>query len=337
MFPRSKHTTGAIIIVALFALSSTAADARWFRRARPQQTAPSNRRDPLATQQWKVGQGPPRATILFLHGLGCGPDGQLIKRLVGAFNQLPGGASYKVVAPWLRPVRKNSRGTIVSAGCHTMSDQLQRARQVLRGENRPVVLLGHSFGGKAALQLAREFPDKVSCVVGLAPSVNMLYSYWKNLTGERGLPDDAQRICRKLDRYQNRLRDQLATARRSGDRDAIANAKEQLDYHTTMKDLVQFNEPRVERGIRTPTLVLQGTEDRAVSVHYARRFADRARNPGVQLTELQGLDHHFLKYKASALLPTVDRRATERVTQQMAARISGFIDQHQHRQQPTRD
>jgi pimeloyl-ACP methyl ester carboxylesterase len=335
MYPRSIHTT-ALTVIAVVALSSAPADARWLRRARAQQAAPAaNQRDPLATQRWKVGQGPPRATILFLHGLGCGPDGQLINRLVGAFNQLPGGASYKVVAPWLRPVRKNSRGKIVGAGCHTMSDQLQRARQVLRGENRPVVLLGHSFGGKAALQLAREFPDKVACVVGLAPSVNMLYSYWKNLTGERGLPDDAQRICRKLDRYQNLLRDQLATARRSGDRDAIADAREQLDYHTTMKDLVQFNEPRVERGIRTPTLVLQGTEDRAVSIHYARRFADRARNPGVELAELPGLDHHFLKYKAATLLPTVDRRATERATRQMATRIAGFIDQH--RQQPTRD
>jgi alpha-beta hydrolase superfamily lysophospholipase len=96
-----------------------------------------------------------------------------------------------------------------------------------------------------------------------------------------------------------------------------------------MRDLIQFQEPRVESGIRTPTLVFHGTDDRAVSIHYARRFAEPDRNPGATLVELPGTGHQFLKYKRSLLGdPVVDRRATERMTREMAATVSSFISDH---------
>jgi len=306
------------ILVALVLLAgarSGTAEARGlFGHSRPEGGARAGTVDPLGTQCWRTGRGAPSATIVFLHGLGCTPRDPLIQRLVRELDHR--GDSFLVVAPWLRPASLNRRGELISSGTQTMSDQLRRARQLLDQQDGPVVLLGHSFGGKAALELAREYPDKVACVVGLAPSVNMLYSYWKRLTGERGLPDDRGVIHRRLDAYRGELRRQLGAARGL----EAMQLRGELDYLAVMKDLVSFDEARVERGLERPTLVLHGTDDQAVSIHYARRLAEA--NPGVRLVEIPEVGHGFAE-RAS-----VDGSRGP-VIRQLAGEISEFIDAHQ--------
>jgi pimeloyl-ACP methyl ester carboxylesterase len=181
--------------------------------------------------------------------------------------------------------------------------------------------MGHSFGGKAAFQLAQEFPDKVRCVIALAPSVNMLYSYWKGLTGERGLPD-AQTINARLGQHKQELGVLLAQAKQDRTMAGASRAKQlsgELRYLDVMKDMVGFNETAVEQRLRTPTLVLHGIDDEAVSIHYVRRL--REANPAVTLKEYENAGHGF----AIEGRLGVDQRATSRLTADMAREISGFI------------
>jgi len=308
------HQPHALFLAIALSLTAAPAGAKGLgQRLRNVFRPVPAQQDPLAASRWQVGAGNPRGTVIFLHGLGCNPNDPVITSLVRELKRQPG--SYRVVSPWLRPVRLGQMG-VESDGLHTMSDQLQRARQAIEQEPGKVVLMGHSFGGKAALQLAREYPNKVACVVGLAPSVNMLRSYWKQLTGERGLPPDAQRMHQTIDGHRGRLVQQLQVARAQGDREASKQLSEAVGYAAVMKDLVAYNEPQVEVGLRTPTLVLHGTEDNAVSIHYARRFVEQ--NPGAHLVELPDVGHGFKAPLGSG----------RNVSAELAQPIHQFINTH---------
>ncbi len=269
--------------------------------------------DPLATQKWKVGEGAPRTTIVYLHGLGSSPTDSLSQRLLEGLSER--GESAEVIAPWMRPMKRGADGDIQTAGLQTMSDQLERARVTIAAQPGKMILVGHSFGGKAALQLAKEFPDKVQAVVGLAPSVNMLYSHWKLVTGERGLPD-AQTIQQGLDTYEKEMHARLSYAS-EGEARAI---KSDIRYNLVMKDLIKY-EPSLERNVKTPTLVLHGTDDQAVSIHYARRFQEA--NPQVRLIEFEGLGHGLDRFG--------DDEVTREATQKIAGHVVEWIEQHRER------
>ncbi|MEO9193217.1 MAG: alpha/beta hydrolase [Polyangia bacterium] len=221
---------------------------------------------------------------IFLHGLGGEPTHFPLNELTHALGAL--GTDLSIEAPWLRPVRVDSEGVAHSTGAHTMTDQLARARAAIDAHEGPVVLIGHSFGGKAAIALAKDRPDKVAGVVLLAPSVKMLYSYWKNLTGERGLPDKAK-VTARLAAHEQWLRTERAHAEPGSK--AERGMTGELQYLATMQDLVHHDETNLELGVTVPTLHLHGIEDDAVSIHYARRFAEQ--NPKVKLVEFAGVDH----------------------------------------------
>jgi pimeloyl-ACP methyl ester carboxylesterase len=230
---------------------------------------------------YTLGEGAPKSTVIFMHGLGGSPKGysDLIRALL---TPPPGSPAVRVVSIWMRPKQ----------GLHTMTDQLARARRAIDAEAGPVVLMGHSFGGKAAVKLAAEYPEaKVKGVVALAPSVNMLQSYWKRITGERALPE-AGVVDAKLEQVQKALTRNLAVAQARGDKELIEDAEGQLEYALTMRDLAKHDEAGSETTVKRPTLVLHGTDDEAVSIHYARRFA--AANQGaVEMVELPGANHGF--------------------------------------------
>ena len=159
--------------------------------------APRKGRSPVKRQdlgesglRYQIGTGTPEGTLVFLHGMG-GEPGDLFDDLAKSLGRT--GSSFTAVSPWLRTPGKAS----------SMTEQLDRARAAIAAQPGNVILVGHSFGGKAALQLAKEFPGKVIGVVGLAPSVKMAYSFWKGLTGERVLPDPIARQVKQADLEDN--------------------------------------------------------------------------------------------------------------------------------------
>jgi pimeloyl-ACP methyl ester carboxylesterase len=255
-----------------------------------------------------AGKGKVQATVIFMHGLGGSPEGYepLLEEVLSPPSTpgaAPSAGAIKVVAIWMRPEN----------GPHTMTDQLARARRAIDAEPGPVFLMGHSFGGKAALKLAAEYPEeKVRGVIALAPSVNMLQSYWKGLTGERTLPAPAVLDQGLANAEEQAARDlhALPADAHPGDLD---EARSRLAYVRLMRDLTHHDEPGTESHVSRDTLVFHGTEDHAVSIHYARRLA--ATNPkSVQLVELQGVGHGFHGSP----------------TQAMNVRIRDFIAQRSH-------
>ena len=265
------------VTVSLTLLAGTAS-AEPARRAPEALTAEDLEAPPITLT---LGQGEPRSTVIFMHGLGGSPKGygDLLRAVL---TPAPGAPAVRVVSIWMRP----------KDGLHTMTDQLARARRAIEAEPGPVVLMGHSFGGKAAVKLAAEYPEaKVSAVVALAPSVNMLQSYWKRITGERVLPEP-KAMQATLAQVKQALSRNLEVAQARGDRKLIEAAEDQLAYHATMTDLVGHDEAGIETSVKRPTLVLHGTEDEAVSIHYARRFAE-ANKGTVEFVELPGANHGF--------------------------------------------
>lgn len=235
--------------------------------------------DPEAPIVTIIGEGEPTSTVIFMHGLGGSPKGSL--GLPRALVTPPANGSVRVVSIWMRPID----------GQHTMTDQLARARRAIEAEPGPVTLMGHSFGGKAALNLAKMYPaEKVTGIVALAPSVNMLQSYWKRLTGERVLPEP-EVVEPQLANIEKQLEQRVKNAEATGDKKKIREARENLAYARTMRDLVHHDEPGTETTVTRPTLVLHGSEDEAVSIHYARRFADA--NANVEFVEIPGANHGF--------------------------------------------
>ncbi|MFH1129914.1 MAG: alpha/beta hydrolase [Pseudomonadota bacterium] len=281
---------------------------------------------PPPTSMCKVGRGRPLATVIFLHGLGGGPGGITNERVIRAFSRH--GGAFRIVSPGLRPVEMRGE-EILDRGPHTMSDQLQRIRHIIDRTEGKIIPVGHSFGGKATNKLAREYPDRIPCVVQINPSVNMLYSYWKRLTGERGVPADRQTVSRRLEQHETWLRDQREVARSARQSDRVDLFDGELGFLTTMRDLLNFNETAQETGIHKPTLVLKGTADDAASVHYARRYAQDPENTGITMIEFEGLDHHLLAYKT---LPdgeiVMDQRRADRDTEKMTNAIVRFVRQH---------
>lgn len=130
-------------------------------------------------QSWQVGKGKPQFTMVFMHGWNGRPPNFLCSRLARKLARR--GYSFKVVEPDLRNGQK----------FHSMSTQLRAAEAAIGAADPsiPVVLAGHSLGGKGALYLARSSPlkDRVKGMVLLAPSTRMLYSFIKGNVGKQAL------------------------------------------------------------------------------------------------------------------------------------------------------
>ena len=222
--------------------------------------------------EWHVGAKPPEATLVLLHGLGGVPDEQLFVRMLE--DLAARGANLRVVSPWLRSPDKQ----------HLFSEELARARGAIAGlhDTGPLFLVGYSLGGKAANALARELGGRVSGVVGLAPAVGMVRDR-SRLDPE--LP--AAQVVRVL-----KAREAAALAR--------GDSEEAARWHY-LADAAQFDERRLETGVRVPTLVITGRQD----VHRwrgeldmsfwgaAKRFAGE--NAGVVTFEGELRDDHALR------------------------------------------
>lgn len=130
-----------------------------------------------------IGSG--QATVVFLHGLlGQG------KNLAGAAKALDGIATSLLIdapnhglSPWSVEFDYRAMGDAVAA-------ELVR----YGADQRPVVLVGHSMGGKTAMCLTLDHPELVSklCVVDIAPVSYAHSDFFKNLIAAmRGLDLDA--------------------------------------------------------------------------------------------------------------------------------------------------
>lgn len=278
MKPAVRITALAIAlgIFGLVATSGTAA-ADTAHPAAPQ--AAVDREPPPVT--FSVGEGEPQSTVIFMHGMGSGPqhNNNLIRTLL---TPPKGSPAVRVISIWMRP----------QTGLHTMTDQLARARAAIDAQPGPVTLMGHSFGAKAAVKLAAEYPEeKVKSVVALAPAVGMIPRFLKRYGGQQTMPAPHEVRPIVVD-VQRQFARKLAVARAADDPHAIAANARRLEFSRQIEDLLDHDEHGIERNVTRPVLVIHGTDDEQVSIGRARGFA--ARNKGtVKLVELPAVDHNF--------------------------------------------
>lgn len=156
------------------------------------------------------------------------------------------------------------------AGC--IGDWFEDACAMLDTIDGPLVLVGSSMGGWISLQVAREIPDRITGLVGIAAAPDFTEDgFWANF-------DDAQRA------------------------ELIENGKVALPsdygepYIITQK---LISEGRNRLVLRTPLTLpfpvrfLQGTKDTSVSTETALRLLDHATSPDMRLTLVDGADHSF--------------------------------------------
>ncbi len=313
---------GALVGALTVSLIGKPAHAGWFTRTEATEK-------PAATKIAVKPATKQHVDAVFLHGLGGSPKGMPLPGLEGELAKL--GVALKMEAPWLRPVEIDDEGYARSTGTHTMTDQLARARAEIAKHDGPVVLIGHSFGGKAAIALAKEMPGKVKGVIAIAPSVKMLYAYYKNLTHPKGLPEREAVVARlgEHERWLTTARSPrptrllakratraATTTGRRGFPARCARLRGELPDSSKddVQDLALHDETNMELDVGVPMLMLHGTDDHAVSIHYARRFAEA--NPKVKLVEYEGIGHG---------MDSEDRKLERDAHKDMVGQIHGFL------------
>lgn len=148
----------------------------------------------------------------------------------------------------------------------------------------PQVLVGSSMGGWIALLVAREMPERVAGLVGIAAAPDFTEdSMWDGFSAEQ--------------RTEMAARGQVALPSDYSEepyiitQHLIEDGREQLVLRTPL-------------ALPFPTRFLQGTADTDVDVGVALRLLDHATGEDIRLTLVKGADHRFSTPECLALIET---------------------------------
>ncbi len=154
----------------------------------------------------------------------------------------------------------------------------------------PQILVGSSMGGWIALLLAREIPEKVAGIVGIAAAPDFTEDdMWAGFS-------DAQK-------HEVTANGQIALPSDYSDEPTIITRRLIEDGR---RNLVL----RSPLKLPFPVRLLQGTADADVDVSIAMRLLDHASGGDIRLTLVKGADHRFSKPANLALI----RKAIHSVT-----------------------
>ena len=162
-----------------------------------------------------------------------------------------------------------------------IGDWFEDARAVIALTQGRQVLVGSSMGGWIALLLAREAPERIAGIVGIAAAPDFTED------GFYAAMTDAQRA--DLARGQATLVPPPPAAPVTVSRRLIEEARDRLVL-------------RAPLHLPFPVRLLQGTADTAVPVATALRLLDHATGPDMRLTLVKGADHRFSTPECLALV-----------------------------------
>ena len=154
-----------------------------------------------------------------------------------------------------------------------IGDWFQDARAVLDLIAGPVVLVGSSMGGWISLLLARECPERIAGLVGIAAAPDFTEdSMWQ------GFSPDQRRALERDGRVS--LPSDYSDEPYVITRRLIEDGR----THLVLRDALP---------LPFPVRLLQGTDDTDVPPAVALRLLDHAEGPDIRLTLVKGADHRF--------------------------------------------
>lgn len=177
------------------------------------------------------------------------------------------------------------------AGC--IGDWFEDARAAIRAlTSGPQILVGSSMGGWLSLLLAREHPELVAALVGIAAAPDFTEDgYWASFS--------------ETERAQIRAEGHLDVPSDYG-----------APYRISLR-LIEDGRTRLllrsPLALAMPVRLLQGAADTVVPVATALRILEHATGPDIRLTVVKGADHRFSEPAELAL--------TEAVLEELLARI----------------
>jgi len=176
----------------------------------------------------------------------------------------------------------------------------ERVAPVLDELAAPVVVIGHSFGGRVALHLAATHPDQVAALV-LTGVPNLV-----RRTTPAAKPPLGFRVAKALHR-KGLLKDEKMEElrRRHGSAD-YRNAPSPLLRDVLVRVTNEDYEAQLA-ALRCPVELVYGEQDTAATPDMARRAVDLVGSGRAELTVLPGVDH-FTPVKAPEALAAAIRK-----------------------------
>lgn len=238
---------------------------------------------------WEKGQG---NTLLMLHGWGLdhtslhllreqlAPSFRVVSVDLPGFGQATLPPPIPASAPGDKP--SASQGWGVPEYCQLVKGLIQQL-----APSEPVIVLGHSFGGRIGMHLAAHYPEQVNALIlvasaGLRKPVSLVRRM--QLRVLRILGKGAQLLLPAS--VAEPLR--LALVRRMASRDYLAAGP----LRSTLVRVVNENAAAYASAIEAPTLLIWGEKDRETPPWIGKAL--QALIPHASLCLLPELDHHSI-------------------------------------------
>jgi pimeloyl-ACP methyl ester carboxylesterase len=192
-----------------------------------------------------------------------------------------------------------SRGAFVDGSIGDWRDDAAAVIEVLT--DGPQILVGSSMGGWISLLLARDLPDHVAGLVGIAAAPDFTERMW----GDEFSPADRTRLLEDgiLHRPSDYSDEPYPITRR-----LIEDGRQNLVLDRPL-------------SLPFPVRLLQGTDDTDVPPAVALRLLDHVASPDLRLTLVKGADHRFSTPACLKLLTaTIEELMQER------ERVTGAVD-----------
>jgi len=225
-------------------------------------------------------------SILWLHGWGYTLDG--MKRLAGLFEKDHSSTIYDLPGFGKTPMLADGAGTC---------DYAKALAAQLTGDGKHVIV-GHSYGGRVAVQMAAKFPDKVAAIILIGGAgLKRKRSLWFRLKAFsiRTLG----RLARLSDTlFGTKYRDAYVTRFGSADYKAAG------DLRATLVSAVTEDLSPEARSLSCPALMIYGSDDTDAPPEIGRKYERLI--PISRFEELKGYGHHDIlsrgAYQCEALI-----------------------------------
>jgi putative redox protein len=208
--------------------------------------------------------------VLFAHGFSIGKDLKPIRTISQTLVR-NGYGMMRFDFTGLGQSGGNFSDTNFSSNC----EDLRNAAGYLRAHyEAPKILIGHSFGGTAALKLVDELPE-----VGAIATI--------------GSPCDTTHIV-------HQFADQLTEIEEEGEAKVLLGGRPFVIKEQFLEDIGNQDIASEIRDMDTPLMIFHSPQDRVVSIQNASHIYSQAKHPK-SFVSLDGADHLLLKNPADAV------------------------------------